>query len=286
MDPVPGYGVSTPFGRRGTHWSCQKVNGRGIHTGLDIAAPKGTWIVAPIDGQIRWRRYGSAFGPYQFAISPDPGQPFGSGEVFFAHTLDRLRDGTRVKAGQRIARVGALGNVTGPHLHMEYMPKTKNTWRCGIHANPQTIIDWKPKEADVAAWLKYSGKPSGVLRVPTGRYVTVDVQIPAPPKGGVKEDRLVYLNVKPTWKLPKSDPLYWFQTANIRVRWQRAPHNGKKADDTAYQDFTVTPWESEFLLTHLHWETSEKGRGGKWHLKIKGHVTSAVVGTRYSKGAI
>lgn len=143
-NPIPGRSVSTPYGERGSHWSCQKDSaGRGIHTGLDIAAPNGTKIYAPIAGQIRHRSYGSAFGKHQFAISPDPSQPFADGEVFFAHTRTRLPDGKRVEVGDFIAEVGSEGNVTGPHLHMEFMPSSKGRWKCGIHADPQKIIDHK-----------------------------------------------------------------------------------------------------------------------------------------------
>lgn len=149
MQPVPGHGVSTPYGKRGKYWSCRKNSaGEGIHTGADFAAPQGTQIVAPISGQIRWRSYGSAFGNHQFAISPDPGQPFADGEVFFAHTTTRPANGSYVKAGDKIAKVGSEGNVTGAHLHMEYMPKTKGKWTCDVQANPQPVIDWQEEEDD------------------------------------------------------------------------------------------------------------------------------------------
>jgi Peptidase family M23 len=282
MHPVPGHEVSTEYGKRGKWWSClRNAAGEGVHTGIDIAAPAGTPIVAPINGQIRWRSYGSAFGKHQFAISPDSDQPFGSGEVFFAHTRTRPKDGIYVKAGQVIAEVGSEGNVTGPHLHMEYIPRTKNRWACGIHANPQPILDW---EEDMAFWMKYSGKPSGNLRLKAdGTYVTIDATVPPPPRGGTREDRMVYLNLVPTWKLPKSDPLYYFQTASVRVRWTRA---GDPPDRTAYQDFTITPWRSSFLLTHTHWETGEKGRGGKWSVSVVGHCASVYASTRYTKSAV
>jgi hypothetical protein len=29
---------------------------------------------------------------------------------------------------------------------MEYMPRTKNTWHCGIHENPQPVLDWQPAQ--------------------------------------------------------------------------------------------------------------------------------------------
>lgn len=166
VNPVPGRLISTPFGRRGSHWSCQRnSSGQGIHTGADWAAPSGTPIVAPIAGTIRHRSYGSAFGPNQFAISPSAGMPFANGEVFFAHTLDRLRDGTVVAVGQQIARVGAMGNATGPHLHMEYMPNTKNTWRCGIHADPAPIV----------AHGGGSSSPSNPPSSAGGPYVTANI---------------------------------------------------------------------------------------------------------------
>lgn len=133
--------VTTPYGRRGTSWSCSKdASGKGVHTGCDLAGPVGTPIYAPIDGQIRHRSYGPAFGNHQFAISPDVGQAFAEGEVFFAHTRTRLADGVYVKAGQKIAEIGLEGNTTGAHLHMEYHPDTKNKWNCSVHANPAPIL--------------------------------------------------------------------------------------------------------------------------------------------------
>lgn len=140
--PIPGVGVSTPYGKRGSHWSCNEdSNGNGVHTGVDFACASGTNIYAPIAGQVRHRSYGSAFGKHQFAISPDPGQPFADGEVFFAHTPNRPSDGAYVNIGDYLADVGAEGNVTGPHLHMEYHPSSKGSWSCAVHANPQPVLD-------------------------------------------------------------------------------------------------------------------------------------------------
>lgn len=134
-NPVPGYSITTPYHKASTgSWGAC-----GWHTGVDYAAPRGTPCVAAIAGTIRHRSYGSAFGPYQFAISPSAGQPFSSDEVFYAHTLDRLPDGTEVQVGQQVARVGDLGNVTGPHLHFEYHVG-KNDWSCGSMRDPAPVI--------------------------------------------------------------------------------------------------------------------------------------------------
>lgn len=140
VNPVPGYRVTTPFGKRGSYWSCDRNSQGGIHTGADWACPRGTPVVAAIAGTIRHRNYGSAFGPYQFAISPSAGQPFADQEVFYAHTLDRLPDGTEVQVGQQVARVGALGNATGNHLHFE-LHSRKQVWNCGVIMDPQPAID-------------------------------------------------------------------------------------------------------------------------------------------------
>lgn len=135
VNPVPGYNITTPYRKSGS-WSC------GYHTGVDLACPVGTRIVAPIAGQIRHRNYGSALGNHQFAISPDPGQPFAEGEVFFAHTRTRLADGVYVNVGDFVAECGVEGNTTGPHLHYEFHPNQKNSWGCEpVCANPQPTID-------------------------------------------------------------------------------------------------------------------------------------------------
>lgn len=133
----------------------------------------------------------------------------------------------------------------------------------------------------MARWYKYSGKPSGDMRIAPDRYYRLDASIPAPPVADL-EGRLVYLNINPSWKLPKSDPMYWFQTAAIRVHWVRG---GSKPDPTAYQTFAVNPWEN-FLISHTHWELGEARRGGYWNFRIRGMVTGATVGTRYCKGFI
>lgn len=135
VSPAPGFSIGTPYRKSGS-WSC------GYHTGVDFPCPTGTRLVASIAGQIRHRNYGSALGNHQFAISPDPGQPFADGEVFYAHTRTRLADGVYVNVGDFVAECGVEGNTTGPHLHYEFHPNQKNSWGCEpICANPQPTID-------------------------------------------------------------------------------------------------------------------------------------------------
>jgi murein DD-endopeptidase MepM/ murein hydrolase activator NlpD len=104
---------------------------------VDAAAPHGTPIVAPLAGVVRHTSQGAAFGPHQFFIVPDADPRAG---IFFAHTLDRPAHGRRVAEGERIARVGALGNATGPHLHLEWWPQHARGWGCGNNIDPVPIL--------------------------------------------------------------------------------------------------------------------------------------------------
>ena len=53
VNPVPGYTVSTPYKKRGSHWSCDEDSaGNGVHTGIDYAAPAGTKVVAARGGRL------------------------------------------------------------------------------------------------------------------------------------------------------------------------------------------------------------------------------------------
>jgi len=90
------------------------INGtpRAPHSGLDIAAPAGTRVVAAAAG----RAIDS--GTYLFlgeTILLDHGQGLLS---LYAHLRRKhLLVGQAVKAGAAIGEVGATGRATGPHLH-------------------------------------------------------------------------------------------------------------------------------------------------------------------------
>lgn len=98
----------TRFGKAGSLWSS------GHHTGLDFPAAVGTAIKAVADGVVSQSTSGGPYGKHGM-ISHGGGL-----SSMYAHMSKILMNaGQHVKQGQVIGRVGATGNVTGPHLHLE-----------------------------------------------------------------------------------------------------------------------------------------------------------------------
>ena len=111
--PVPGRSVTYPYGVRNSRYAA------GFHTGDDYAAPTGTPVVAVRSGTIAWSNdNGGAYGKW-LGLRADNGRDY----VYCHLSAREVRTGARVSAGQRLGRVGATGNVTGPHLHFEDRPR-------------------------------------------------------------------------------------------------------------------------------------------------------------------
>ncbi|WP_288049699.1 DUF4185 domain-containing protein [Nocardia sp.] len=93
------------------------------HEGIDVAAPSGTPIYAPVDavvveGAERSPGSVSGFGNWVWL---DAQQTHGVDLIFghMRHTSILVKHGDRVRAGEQIASVGSEGESTGPHLHFE-----------------------------------------------------------------------------------------------------------------------------------------------------------------------
>ncbi|MEZ0348440.1 MAG: peptidoglycan DD-metalloendopeptidase family protein [Thermus sp.] len=105
--PLSGFRITTYFGQRGAF--------QRYHTGIDLAAPYGTPIVAAKSGQVEVAGWSSV--GYGFHVVLDHG---GGVETLYAH-MSRIavRPGEWVEAGEVIGYVGSTGWSTGPHLHFE-----------------------------------------------------------------------------------------------------------------------------------------------------------------------
>lgn len=85
------------------------------HTGIDIAAPIGTPVVASDDGTVTAAGWHEGTGGLHVCVRHDWGL-----ETCAHHNSAVLVEvGERVLAGQVIARVGSTGHSTGPHVHWE-----------------------------------------------------------------------------------------------------------------------------------------------------------------------
>lgn len=128
--PIKGHPISTPFGVKGTRWSSGK------HEGIDIACAVGTPVVAPVAGTVVkvGQCWGAAFGQHSVLMK------VAAGHLLFAHlSSNSVKVGQDLKVGDAIGKVGAEGNVTGPHLHMELQKGPG--WVKGAGLDPKAIIE-------------------------------------------------------------------------------------------------------------------------------------------------
>ncbi|MDE1179730.1 M23 family metallopeptidase [Paraburkholderia sp.] len=110
--PVNFRRISSAFGYR-TH----PISGeRLMHTGVDLAAPSGTPVVAAAPGIVAFIGADGGYGNH-VVIRHAQGYT-----TYYAHLsgfASGLHIGDRVTQGQRLGAVGSTGSSTGPHLHFE-----------------------------------------------------------------------------------------------------------------------------------------------------------------------
>lgn len=123
--PTQGY-VSSGFGPRISPFTGRQQQ----HTGIDVAAARGTPILAAADGVVT---FSGRLAGYGEAIVITHGFGF---KTFYGHNQkNKVRKGQRVKRGDEIATVGNSGYSTGSHVHYEVIVK-------GTPVNPlKYVID-------------------------------------------------------------------------------------------------------------------------------------------------
>ena len=125
--PTSSYTITSVFGQAGTMWAS------GHHTGLDFAAPTGTPLKAIHGGTVKSAGWAGSYG-YRTVLELEDGT-----ELWYCHQSSiGVSVGQKVTTGDTIGRVGATGNVTGPHLHLE------------VHTSDGTGID-------PMGWLRSKG---------------------------------------------------------------------------------------------------------------------------------
>ena len=122
----------------GVYGSQRILNGkpRRPHFGVDIAAPKGTPIVAMADGRVVLVHQDMFFTGKTIVI--DHG--LGIGSIYIHMDGTEVKKGASVRRGQHIGRVGMTGRATGPHLHWGL------NWR-GLSLDPALVVGPMPKVA-------------------------------------------------------------------------------------------------------------------------------------------
>lgn len=274
-NPVPGYSVSTPYGKEGSAWGC------GWHDGADFAAPAGTDAVAAWGGVVVEAAYPTSFGSaFGRAVVIDHDKlPDGSPGLWglYAHlSAECVSVGQRVEAGQKIGDVGTTGNSSGNHLHFGVYAQP--SWCSGCGKNPQPWIDAESGDdmADVLIY-DYLEKPGGEQKI-TRSWCDLDQSAWEPKKKG-KEDTFSYFRLRPTFKSGKT-------AGALQVRVMRengdahAPHTIPVSVDYLEDDGTMP-------TTFYTFELGEAGASTHVELRCVGGLESAVLtSSRYTTKAV
>ncbi|MBQ7564423.1 MAG: peptidoglycan DD-metalloendopeptidase family protein [Lachnospiraceae bacterium] len=83
-----------------------------FHSGIDLASPSGSRILAAYDGEVVAANYSASMGNY---VMIDHGD--GLYTIYMHASKLLVSEGQLVVRGEQIAKVGSTGRSTGPHLH-------------------------------------------------------------------------------------------------------------------------------------------------------------------------
>ncbi|WBB63982.1 M23 family metallopeptidase [Streptomyces sp. WMMC500] len=125
--PLANYTLTSTFGESGDMWAAG-------HTGQDFAASTGTPVKAVHGGTITEAGWAGSYG-YRIVLTLEDGT-----EIWYCHLSSIIQSSGEVTTADVIGRVGATGNVTGPHLHLEVRPGGGDA-------------------VDPLAWLRNNGAP-------------------------------------------------------------------------------------------------------------------------------
>jgi len=120
----------------------REEDGGQLHEALDIMAPEGTSVVAAGPGTVAKLHRSAAGGNSIYVRSQDKQTIH-----FYAHLdeyAEGLREGQRVRRGQRLGTVGSTGNASPerPHLHFAVLETTADAewWEPANAVNPYPLL--------------------------------------------------------------------------------------------------------------------------------------------------
>ena len=123
-------------------YSDSRGGGTRLHEALDIMAPKGTSVLSSAPGTIEKLFRSKAGGNTIYVRSTD-----GETIYYYAHLdsyAEGLREGQRVRRGQRLGMVGSSGNASAeaPHLHFAILQTTADAewWGPANAVNPYPLL--------------------------------------------------------------------------------------------------------------------------------------------------
>ncbi|HET9511040.1 MAG TPA: M23 family metallopeptidase, partial [Sphingomonas sp.] len=117
-----------------------------MHKGLDIAAPMGSPIRAPMDGVVQMAGWAGGYGKF-VKLSHGGGLATGFGHM----SRIAVSSGGRVSKGQIIGYVGSTGMSTGAHLHYEL-------WKNGTPINPGKVTFESVQQLSGSALAAFKNK--------------------------------------------------------------------------------------------------------------------------------
>lgn len=111
---VSGYGVRiNPFHKGKYH-----------HDGVDIAAPRGTSVLATAPGRVLLTKKSELVAGYGHYVEIDHGNGY---ITRYSHLEEfDVRTGQKIEKGQRLGTVGSTGGSIAPHLHYEVIKNGVN----------------------------------------------------------------------------------------------------------------------------------------------------------------
>lgn len=128
--------------------------GKYQHDGVDIAAPRGTNVVATAPGRVLITKKSDLVAGYGNYIEIDHGNGY---ITRYSHLEDIVvRTGQKIEKGQSIATIGSTGGSIAPHLHYEVI---KN----GVNLDPIKFFMEGISSAQYEVLVSLSGKQNQSL---------------------------------------------------------------------------------------------------------------------------